>query len=398
MKTIIPLVAIASLLTACVAPVPIHTNTATIYPGFFPVYTPQIPQTARLPLRTIPVIASSNITNPLTRTVAAISVPTVKPPQAVPVAYTKSVAQPPLLNVPTLSPIGNSNRIPPPGIEATDFHSNQKKPVPQAQPVKAATIPVISTPQINNSSQHKAQDLNWVAQRIFRNQASGNTKHLVRWNEQENLATLGIGQFIWYPAGKRGRYRETFPAYLAYVKANGVALPTWLAQRPAQGGPWPDTAAFQRAQSDQQMQELRNFMQKTLNLQANFMALQLRQTLPQRINQLPPDQRQKALRSYQTIMKTPGGLYPLLDYVQFQGDGANPAERYNGKGWGLLQVLQNMEQVQPGPSALAEFMRAADDTLVTRIANAPSERREARLLDGWLERVNTYRPQRRTAS
>lgn len=389
MRIIIPLAAITSLLTACVAPIPVNTNTTAIYPGYFPVYAPRI-QTPVIPSLPVP-IASVTAPKPklINRTKAAIPVPIVKPPQTVPVAYNKNIARSvPVVNVPVLSPVSNTQQLRSPSKAQTRN---------TAKPIKTNAIPVISAPQAINNGQPKAQDLNWLAQRIFRNQSNGDMKRLVRWNERGNFAAIGIGQFIWYPAGKRGQYRETFPAYLDYVKANGVPLPTWLAQRPTRGGPWRDTAAFQHAQSDQQMQELRNFMQKTLNLQANFMALQLRQTLPQQINQLPPNQRQNALRGYQTMSKTPGGLYPMLDYLQFQGDGANPTERYNGKGWGLLQVLQNMEQVQPGPGALAEFMRAADDTLVTRIANAPADRREARLLDGWLTRVNTYRPQHRAS-
>lgn len=386
MNKIISLAAIASLSTACVAPIPVNTNTTAMYPGYFPVYTPRIQAPINMPINTVmpavPVpIASVTVpkpAKPAQQTTTASAVPIVKPPQAVPVAYSKGATntahRTPVINVPVLSPVG-SRQLP--------------QSIPQAQAMRPANAA--------GSNQYKTQDLSWIAQRISRNQTNGDPQRLVRWNERENFATLGIGQFIWYPAGKSGRYRETFPAYLDYVKANGVPLPAWLAQRPARGGPWRDSAAFRRAQGDQQMRELHNFMQKTLNLQANFMALQLRQTLPQRINQLPPNQRQQALRSYQTMLKTPGGLYPLLDYVQFQGDGANPAERYNGKGWGLIQVLHNMEQVQPGPGALAEFMRAADDTLVTRIANAPADRREARLLDSWLTRINTYRPQRRAA-
>ena len=386
MKIIIPLATIASLLTACVAPIPVSNHTTAMHPGYFPAYAPQIPQTLVMPSLPVPS-AAGTAANQLGRTIATIPVPIVKPPQTVPVAYHNNIARAPAFNVPVLSPVGSKQPT----------HSTLQSQLSTSH--KPNTIPVISTPGIPNSSlsQQKAQDLNWVAQRIFRNQTNGDLKRLVRWNERENFAALGIGQFILYPAGKSGRYRETFPTYLDYVKANGVPLPAWLAQRPKRGGPWQNTAAFGRAQNDRQVQELHNFMQKTLNLQANFMALQLKQTLPQRINQLPPNQRQTALRSYQTMITTPGGMYPLLDYVQFQGDGANPAERYNGKGWGLLQVLQNMDQVQPGPGALAEFMRAADDTLVTRIANAPAERREARLLDDWLKRVNTYRPQRRAS-
>ncbi len=379
MKTLILLTAITGLLTACVSPVPVANNTTTLYPARFAVFVPQLPQ---LPVIPVPIAATTQ--NHTNRATAILPAPLSRTPQAMPIAYNKRLVQPSVQQVPVLSPTVNKQ----PPLRPT---------AATRLPAQAITANRLRAAQIPNNRQHKVQDLNWIAQRILRNQANDTAAPLVRWNTTENFATLGLGQFIWYPSGKTGRFRETFPAYLDYVKAHNIPLPAWLAQRAQHGGPWPDSTAFKNARTDQQMQELDNFLRKTLNLQANFMALQLTQAIPQRINQLPLKERQQALRAYNTMIKTPGGLYPLLDYVQFQGDGANPAERYNNKGWGLLQVLQNMDSVQPGPGALAEFMRAADDTLVTRIANAPAERREARLLDNWLQRVNTYRPPRKAA-
>lgn len=67
-----------------------------------------------------------------------------------------------------------------------------------------------------------------------------------------------------------------------------------------------------------------------------------------------------------------------------------PDERYSEQGWGLLQVLQVMSDA-PGPQGtLAEFVRAAKETLRRRVSNAPVERNEVRWLAGWLRRLDTY--------
>src|SRR5690606_37756795 len=86
----------------------------------------------------------------------------------------------------------------------------------------------------------------------------------------------------------------------------------------------------------------------------------------------------------------PLGLYALIDYVHFKGEGTNPAERYQGEGWGLLQVLQNMPAHSAAP--LDAFAASARTVLSQRVANAPAERREDRWLQGWHNRVSTYLP------
>lgn len=259
---------------------------------------------------------------------------------------------------------------------------------PNPQPTQAQTPSTPSAPITGTLSQ---QTFAAIADRLYKNEMGGDPSKLLRWNSQENFADLGLGHLVWYPANQRGRYTETFPQYLKYVEAQRVPLPTWLAQRPVNGGPWANQAAFERAKNDKQMLELRNFLEKTLPLQTAFMAGQLRAKLPALTRTLPPAEQQRVFSNFQVMEKTQGGLYPLLDYTLFQGEGANPAERYKNQGWGLIQVLQAMETVSPGPAALGEFMRAADDTLVQRIANAPAERREARLLASWQNRLRTYK-------
>ena len=76
----------------------------------------------------------------------------------------------------------------------------------------------------------------------------------------------------------------------------------------------------------------------------------------------------------------------LLDYVNFKGEGINKKERYEGKGWGLKQVLLAMPQNENNP--LRNFAFSADEVLTRRVINAPRD--ESRWLAGWRIRVHGY--------
>ena len=65
-------------------------------------------------------------------------------------------------------------------------------------------------------------------------------------------------------------------------------------------------------------------------------------------------------------------------------------ERYQGEGWGLLQVLQGMSDMPDAKETLAEFVRSARNILNHRVFNSPNKRHEERWLQGWLRRVDTY--------
>jgi hypothetical protein len=77
--------------------------------------------------------------------------------------------------------------------------------------------------------------------------------------------------------------------------------------------------------------------------------------------------------------------------VNFKGEGVLPTERYHGRGWGLLQVLDGMSGSGDGTAAANEFADAATRVLRERVENAPAERNEGRWLPGWLSRVASYR-------
>ena len=85
----------------------------------------------------------------------------------------------------------------------------------------------------------------------------------------------------------------------------------------------------------------------------------------------------------------PYGSYALIDYVHFKGTGLTPSERYENQGWGLQQVIEEMESE---PTTLYSFVQTAKRILSRRVANAPIERNEQRWHAGWHKRVESYLP------
>ncbi|HLV77368.1 MAG TPA: hypothetical protein VKY53_05530 [Marinobacter sp.] len=231
--------------------------------------------------------------------------------------------------------------------------------------------------------------LSWIGEQVFRNECASRRVCLVHWNEGEAFPSLGIGHFIWYPEGTGGRFTESFPALLAYLSAEGVPLPAWLAE--AEGAPWPDRESFlQQAAHSDQVEELRQLLYETRGLQVLFILQRARHSRELVVAAAPAGEQAVLGRRLDQLVQTPGGAYALLDYVNFKGEGLAPGERYDGEGWGLLQVLQAMDQ-SPGDTVLEQFRDAAGRVLTRRAELAPASIERERWLPGWLKRVETYR-------
>ena len=102
------------------------------------------------------------------------------------------------------------------------------------------------------------------------------------------------------------------------------------------------------------------------------------------------DNKENVKKQFYRVANSPNGLYPLIDYVNFKGEGTNPKERYNGQGWGLLQVLENMKGTETGKAALTEFSNSAKFVLQRRVNNSDPSKNERKWLQGWFNRCNTY--------
>ena len=221
-----------------------------------------------------------------------------------------------------------------------------------------------------------------IGRRIWKNECAGTVSGLTSWNSGESFASLGIGHFIWYPVGQRGPFEESFPGLARFLKANGQPVKDWMLG-PC---PWKTRAEFLGDANGPRLTELRALLAGTVPLQARYAAMRLDSALPKMLASAPAGGRAKVEENFQRLAAEPLGYYALMDYVNFKGEGTNPSERYQGTGWGLLQVLMNMES---GP-ALPAFSHSGDEVLTLRVKNSPPERNEAKWLPGWRSRLKTY--------
>ena len=229
-----------------------------------------------------------------------------------------------------------------------------------------------------------------IGKRVWQNECGGTISGLTSWNQGEDFASLGIGHFIWYPKGQQGPFEESFPKLVSFVSSRGAKLPTFLlGVGRGQPCPWNSRAEFLKAQNATEMNQLRRFLADTIDLQAEFLVVRLEAALPKMLAEAAPADRTNVQQQFERLTKTPQGCYALIDYVNFKGEGVLQTERYQGQGWGLLQVLEAMRG-NSNSGAPEEFAQAAKAVLTRRVQNAPPDRHESRWLTGWLRRVNSY--------
>lgn len=264
---------------------------------------------------------------------------------------------------------------------------------PAPPPVKAPENKIKTNPypQGVKRPQISAQELQQITDKIYQNETGANPDYLIIWGKGEAFPSLGIGHFIWYPAGETKRFDETFPALISYFIQQGINLPQWLINAQQTGAPWKDKTTFEQSKQDQEFQQLKALLLTTKMLQAQFIFDRIHQSIPQIIQHIPPQQRQYVVNNYNALAHSKGGWYALVDYINFKGKGIKTSERYNHQGWGLLQALQEMQAVNAGQAALNEFSRATQAVLERRVRNSPPENNEQRWLMGWQRRTQSYR-------
>ena len=231
-------------------------------------------------------------------------------------------------------------------------------------------------------------ELNTIGEKIFKNEAGGIKKDLVYWNKGENFPSLGIGHFIWYKQGEPGIFEESFPQLVEFLKSKNVKLPKIMAEN--KYSPWKDRQELinLKTKKNPDIEELTNFLYDNKDLQVMFIFKRLEASLEKMM--AVSSNKENVRKQFYRVASSPNGLYPLIDYVNFKGEGINPNERYNGQGWGLLQVLENMKGTEIGKAALTEFTNSAKFVLQRRVNNSDPSKNEKKWLQGWLNRCNTY--------
>jgi hypothetical protein len=226
-----------------------------------------------------------------------------------------------------------------------------------------------------------------IGRKIWQNESGGRVAGLTAWNAGEEFPSLGIGHFIWYPAGFNGPFEESWPRFVEFAARQGKNPPAVARHRHS---PWRTRGDFQRAFDGPEMAGLRQWLASNVEVQTDFIIMRSRAALPKILAAAPPQRRARIEANYHKVASTPQGTYALIDYVNFKGEGVNPRERYGGEGWGLLQVLDGMRETTAGPAAAREFGESAKRTLSRRIANSPADRGERRWEAGWHNRCDTY--------
>lgn len=224
--------------------------------------------------------------------------------------------------------------------------------------------------------------INSIGMMIWRNESNGTIDGLVFWNPNEPYPSLGIGHFLWFTQGYRGEMEQTFPALISYIKQQGTPIPRWLDAAIKQGCPWKTREEFLSVKNREHIYELKQFLAKTVDLQARFIVSRFEQSLKP-IMTSSPAARSQAER----LLSDPRGIVAMIDYLNFKGSGLVTTERYQGYGWGLLHVLENMNN---GADPVHAFVESARSVLKRRVEHSPNKAREQQWLTGWLNRVNRY--------
>jgi hypothetical protein len=138
------------------------------------------------------------------------------------------------------------------------------------------------------------------------------------------------------------------------------------------------------------MTDLQTLLRSTVPQQAQFLVRRLELALPKMLETAASEEQRNHIRAqFARVAGSSEGLYALIDYVNFKGEGTSLTEQYQGQGWGLLQVLEQMDA--DAQNAVYAFADAAEQILTRRVQNAPPDRQESRWLAGWKNRIQTYR-------
>jgi len=221
-----------------------------------------------------------------------------------------------------------------------------------------------------------------IGVKIWHNEGKGYEHNLITWNAGEPFLSLGLGHFIWTPAKIKHAYGNSFVELLRYFEQSGVQLPIWLRPQRASLCPWPNRAAFLRDHSGKK-EELKALLQETMPLQIRFIVDRFKRLKPEVLRRVKAKQHAVAIQRLNGLLESEQGVYVLVDYLNFKGQGLSQ----NPEGWGLLQVVEQMARAPDALSDIEAFVWAADVVLKERATHDPSVRQWQQ---GWKNRVYGY--------
>lgn len=226
------------------------------------------------------------------------------------------------------------------------------------------------------------EQLNRIAEKIYQNECARKREYLVWWSENEEFPSLGIGHFLWLPNDLKVPFEPSFKKYLDVCIYDDIEIPEIL-RNYNDGCIWNNRNEFLDPKNSDQIEQIKNWLENTKNFQAEFLYQRALNMLEDIIDYDP------ATRiNIEKLLAYNIGKFVVIDYINFKGSGLNFSERYNGQGWGLLQVLQGMGF---NPDPVDAFIKSAIEVLENRIKNSPPKRNEGVFLKGWIKRFESYK-------
>jgi hypothetical protein len=221
---------------------------------------------------------------------------------------------------------------------------------------------------------------------IYMNETGGNPDALIIKNDKEAVCSLGIGHFIWYPAGVERQYKETFPGLLRKLQktdgvfkgAPDVVIPSTC--------PWSTSTDLEAAKGSEVYKRIMMGLTSPVGkrVQIEYMTERARDAIAETIGEDP-----LAKKKVLDLLATEQGTYAVIDYINFKGNSA-VVETYGDFQWGFktaIHVMSENETLKPE----VRFQIAVETLLEMRVEEAKKlGKDEASFLPGWLKRVNTY--------
>lgn len=233
-----------------------------------------------------------------------------------------------------------------------------------------------------------SRDIKKIGYAIWYNETSLRKEQLAFWSEHESFPSFGIGHAIWFPEGVTSPFTEQFPLLCSYLEKNNVKLPLWLKKAKTTGAPWQSRIEFM--QDTQKRAELIGLLSSTIDLQTRFMIERFEKRVPLLLKAVPPKKKKQVVENIRLLKSSLLGMYGLIDYLNFKGDGLNPQEEVHGYRWGLAQVLIDMPAGLTCDNVARAFSVSAAKRLLKLIENSYPSYARVKYLSGWMKRVNSY--------
>ena len=241
--------------------------------------------------------------------------------------------------------------------------------------------------------------------RMWNNYAGGTVDGLTKWDGSDvdhQFMYLGIDQNIWLPEGSSPMFQADWPTVAQRLQELGCKIKPWMLK----DYPWSSKEEFDADFNGKKMIWLRTHLSKEKFVRAQAFCISER--LQRTMDPSSPDSLLMGLTAAQSALvqknfelvvnsKDPLGVYALIDYVNFKGEGRlGGTEEFNGQGRGLLQVLLNMQTPAEGANdaeVMEAFVQSAKFTLCQRVINhkiQDSANNDVQYLDMWVAHLNDY--------